>query len=265
MTAKLKFLSILVIILTSLGLSYAQDSSLTHITVHLKDKSDISGTLVLLNSNQLTVIDQADRSMKNIDISKIASIEFIETPNAPISSTVIQPATPSSASMKCGSTPVPVPEVRGFRLGMTWDEYQQIPFGEAHFYGKPDEVGMRHELLSSVQFYFSSDKEKYKGIRMAELTFMDDRLVKLEVSYDHTVQWPNDLEFTAAVAESLKLPKTGWLGHNPTTLICNEFQVETDAGRFGGSRLVISRLGLDQQVERRRQKRDQEKRQTFKP
>src|SRR4028118_838868 len=123
----------------------------------------------------------------------------------------------------CGQERVKMPEVRGFRLGQTFQEIsarfannRTYPFGK---YGRADGIGFRRERLT-VYEVDQAEEERLKDIDSVELEFLDDRLVSFVINYGRSVKWDNDLEFTATVANLLGLPAKGWRDRSNPTLDC---------------------------------------------
>ena len=164
-----------------------------------------------------------------------------------------------------------MPEVRGFRLGQTYDEIVRrfagktlTPFG---VYSRKDEAGHLREHVSGLEFRIGGDaveKERFKDIQSVYLEFLDDRLVSFEVRYDHSVRWPNDLEFTAAVANMLGLPTKGWRDRYEPRLDCEGFSVTTIASSFM-PKLKISEPGISELISKRLREAEEKKRRAFKP
>ncbi|HEX8773744.1 MAG TPA: hypothetical protein VF735_09035 [Pyrinomonadaceae bacterium] len=234
----------------------------------LKDRTVITGTITRMTSSEIELVEDSTAStakLVTVKLSGVSNIEFIEDKPADDSAST-QPSNAAPALTACGSTAVPTPELRSLRLGMSWEDYRKIPFGRVQFVNEPDELGVRQEHISRGISLSSQENEKLKGLELIRLTFIDDRLAKIELSYDDSVKWGNDLEFTSAIADSLKLPRTGWRGHFPTVLNCEAFKVETySLGNGIGNRLIITKNGLEQEIARRRQQYEEKQKQTFKP
>lgn len=236
----------------------AQESTQFRATLHLKDGTTVTGTIIRMTNTEIAIMADSSTSPRFIERRLISSIEFLD--NGPTKSSPAQAGGQPSNTMRCGTVPVPAPEARGFRLGMSWDEYKQIKLGGTNYYDEADETGLRTENLNSV-----SARDIFKGLERATLVFLDDRLVKIEIHYDYSTTWPNSLEFTAAIAEALKLPRTGWRGNNPTTLACDDFTVQTFVDVLNVGRLVIVKPGYADVVAARQRQNEEKKRQTFKP
>jgi hypothetical protein len=94
-------------------------------------------------------------------------------------------------------------ELRGFRLGMTYDQVKarvpQVQFGQA------DQFGI---AKTSINPYFDSriDKTGFADVRTISLDFLDGRLVTLWIGFESTFKWPTLDEFVAGMSKTLNLP-----------------------------------------------------------
>lgn len=237
----------------------AQDSPSFRITVYRKDEPPVTGTAVRITMSEVELVsDPPQPATRIIKREQISRIEFLSTPETPKAPSV------NALLMRCGTVAVPVPEVRGFRLGMPWDEYQHVSPKLVHFSNENNEEGVRRDYLTRSDFYRTSG-DRFKSIDHIELLFLDDKLASIEVNYDTSTEWPNALEFTAAIADALKLPRTGWRGHDTAVLTCDEFGVETSVDILGRGKLQIMKFGVTQEIERRKQANEEKSRKIFKP
>ena len=158
--------------------------------------------------------------------------------------------------MTCGSTSVPVPELYRIRLGMSHDDFSRIleyRIGPITV-NVHDELGILTEskVRGDLAYY---DENKYRELEKAQLMFLDDSLVDINIEYNSFAKWKNESEFKAAMVEALKLPGKGWKGISPTTLDCNEFRIVLNTGTAGGGHLRIVRQGLEEEIAHRRKKK----------
>jgi len=97
-------------------------------------------------------------------------------------------------------------ELRGFRLGMTYDQVKalipQVRFGPADPFGV---------AKTTINPYFdpSIDKVAFADVRTISLDFLDGRLVTLWIGFESSFKWQALDEFVAGMSKSLKLP-TAW-------------------------------------------------------
>ncbi|HVF58136.1 MAG TPA: hypothetical protein VM934_18450 [Pyrinomonadaceae bacterium] len=140
------------------------------------------------------------------------------------------------------------PELRGFRLGMTVNQFK------ARFPGvviSDAEFGMQGAHVAK------KDGEGLEGISRIGFEFVDGRLTAFQANYANSINWDSQEQFTERVGESLKLPKA-WQGGD--TMICDGFTIT--AGINSISMVDASGRRL---VEQRRRERDEKARQGFRP
>lgn len=193
------------------------------------------------------------------------------TAQVPSDSRTSAKAEDTPKTVTCGETRVSMPEVRGFRLGQTYQEVAQrfsddTTLGISHS-NKADEIGYRSEIISGIALRYGSNKaeaERFKDIRMMQLEFLDDRLISFQISYDSTVRWDNESEFTASIAKQLGLPANGWRNRYSPQLDCSGFSVITRATSVF-SELKIIETGVEDKISARRKAAADAKRRAFKP
>lgn len=171
---------------------------------------------------------------------------------------------PSKVALgECMLTADQLPEVRGFRLGQRFAVLsEQFPNDYfPRFRERKDEVGLQETTVSPI---LVGSPESLKGVRTIELNYLDGMLVSIKVDYDSEVRWQSNLDFTAAIAEQLRLPLQGWQGRDPSRLVCNAFITETSDATFAPS-LRIEKTNLQLEILRRRKELDRKKRIEFKP
>ena len=113
-------------------------------------------------------------------------------------------------------------ELRGFRLGMTYDQVKsrvpQIRFGRA------DEFGVSKTSISPF-FDPSFDKASFADVRTISLDFLDGKLVTLWVGYESTFKWKTLGEFVAGISKSLNLPAEWAAKRGGRQLTCEGFSI----------------------------------------
>ena len=103
------------------------------------------------------------------------------------------------------------PELRGFRLGMTFDQVKaRVPPVQ---FGRPDEIGL---TKTSVNPLYDSrfDKAAFADIRTISFDFLDGKLTTLWIGYEGTFKWQSIDEFVGGISKSLNVtgswsPKRG--------------------------------------------------------
>src|SRR5882724_5281251 len=97
----------------------------------------------------------------------------------------------------------PVPELRGFRLGMTpeqvKDRVPQIVFGRS------DDLGFSQ---TTVNPYFDPtiDKASFTDVRTVSLDFLDGRVTQLWIGYEATFKWNTIDEFVKGISQAFAVP-----------------------------------------------------------
>lgn len=111
-------------------------------------------------------------------------------------------------------------ELRGFRLGMTYDQVKarvpQVKFGPA------DEFGV---AKTTINPYFDPriDKTGFADVRSISLDFLDGRLVTLWIGFESTFKWQTLDEFVAQMSKSLNLPAAWSSKRGGRQLSCDGF------------------------------------------
>jgi len=113
-------------------------------------------------------------------------------------------------------------ELRGFRLGMTYDQVKarvpQVQFGQA------DQFGV---AKTSINPYFDPriDKAGFADVRTISLDFLDGILVTLWIGFESTHKWHSLDEFVAGMSKSLNLPAVWSPKRNSRQISCAGFSV----------------------------------------
>jgi hypothetical protein len=171
------------------------------------------------------------------------------------------------------------PEIRGLRLGLELSRVQDIFPSLRNL--TTDEFGVIKE--GNVPVVQAADRSKYAGIDFFGLEFLDGHLTSIYVAYDGSATWKSADEFAAKVSESLSLPNA-WkkvivtdktMARIPTYvhlldhqryMECNGFEVRAGIDpEYFHSNVSITGLGAEGVIKRRQMRREEEKRQAFKP
>jgi hypothetical protein len=174
---------------------------------------------------------------------------------------------PKKQLERCSLTAEQSPEVRGLKLGQSYELRPRMAGSSAGMSSRDDdmtkpadEVGRRSESIDN----YSDRSERFKGVDRVELSYLDDSLASIEVIYSSDVEWQSSAHFAAAVANQLKLPNQGWVDeYGKARLTCEGFLVEATA--LSHPRLKIEIPGLQSEIQRRRDTLEQKKRVEFKP
>jgi hypothetical protein len=130
-------------------------------------------------------------------------------------------AQPPACSLRIDQLP-DAAELRGFRLGMTYDQVKvrvpQVQFGHA------DQFGV---AKTSINPYFDPriDKVAFADVRTISLDFLDGKLVILWIGYDSTFKWQALDEFVAGISKSLNLPAAWSAKQGGRHLMCDKLSV----------------------------------------
>ena len=133
----------------------------------------------------------------------------------------IASAQQSNCSLRLDRLP-DAPELRGFHLGMTYDQVKsrvaQIQFGRS------DQFGVSKTSISPF-FDPRFDKASFADVRTISLDFLDGKLVTLWIGYENTFKWKTVDEFVAGLSKSLNLPAEWAANRGGRQLTCEGFSV----------------------------------------
>lgn len=172
-----------------------------------------------------------------------------------------QASSPSESVGVCNLTFAQAPAIRGLKLGMSLNEVLALfPGSSEDDYVKRQLSNAKEPLpptfnpggeaygLASlgVPPPLSQNNPKFTGISSISLTFFDEKLVSLYLSYS-TMIWHNSDEMLTKLIEAYRLPSAGaWSGNSQTNreLLCKDFSLNIHAsvGSVGNSQLVLNLL-----------------------
>jgi hypothetical protein len=114
------------------------------------------------------------------------------------------------------------PELRGFHLGMTYDQVKsRVP--QIHF-ARADEFGISKTSISPF-FDPRFDRASFADVRTISFDFLDGKLVTLWIGYESTFKWKTLDEFVAGISKSLKLIAEWAAKHGGRQLSCEGFSI----------------------------------------
>ncbi len=148
-----------------------------------------------------------------------------------------------------------VPELLGFRLGMTADQVKarvpQVSFG------RTDEFGSSSTTINP-DFDRRIDKSSFAGVRTVSLDFLDGRLRSLWLGYDSTFKWHSIADFISGISKSLRLPET-WIPWRSRgqQLRCADFQITVTTVAEGPSFHIVDQTAEDTLATRREAKEEE--------
>lgn len=166
---------------------------------------------------------------------------------------------PTATPPPCKITIDQAPLVRGLKLGQSFDQLPRVLPRIARWRDEdPDEYGLRRILLSPRML---EDPETLTGVTSVSLAYFDDSLVSIEITYSREIQWQNNSQFVAAIAEQLKLPREGWRQSDPSILTCDGFFIEV----ADANKLRMMDLRFPAQVAKRKAEVQEKRKSAFKP
>lgn len=188
------------------------------------------------------------------------------------------PPAPKQPAAACDKPAEQLPEVRGLKLGMdvaairgrfpNFVAPEQDAEGYAEFdydftleRGAFESLGeVRKEPLDGID---------RKGLARVALGLFDGKIVVLVVSYEASTNWRDAGEFLRAVAAPLGLPPAdNWKAINNHSLEyrCSAYRILlTTRPLRGGSGIAFYRLGVEEEIERRKAAAAERRRKEFKP
>jgi hypothetical protein len=114
------------------------------------------------------------------------------------------------------------PELRGFRLGMTYDQVKaRVPPIQ---FGRPDEIGVAKTSINP-NFDPRFDKSGFADVRTISFDFLDGKLVTLWIGYDPSFKWQTLDDFVAGMGRSLNLPAAWSQKRGGQQMTCEGFSI----------------------------------------
>lgn len=161
------------------------------------------------------------------------------------------------------------PELHGIRLGMTSMEVKKSLADSSAFNSKltsASTVGSRAVNISSSEL----SPENGEGVESVSLTFVDEKVAHIKVTYNGAARWDGSQDFFARMSESLGLPKPAGpdafqgSGENARYIVeCGEFKAVL-AYAFGVSpNVTLSNMLARKLVDKRRDKQDEGRREVL--
>ncbi len=114
------------------------------------------------------------------------------------------------------------PELRGFRLGMTFDQVKaRVPQVQ---FGQPDEIGLTKTSINPL-YDPRFDKAAFADIRTISFDFLDGKLTTLWIGYESSFKWQAVDEFVKGISKSLNVPGAWSPKRGGQQLGCDGFTV----------------------------------------
>lgn len=154
------------------------------------------------------------------------------------------------------------PELHGFRLGMTLMEVKKSLADSSMFESKistVNTVGSRAVNINGAEL----SPENGEGVENVYLTFVDERVAHIKVTYNSARRWDGAADFFASLSQSLGLPVPaggalqGSSGGNEKYKVeCGAFNA-TLAYAFGVSpNITVASVDARKMVDKRREKEE---------
>lgn len=145
-----------------------------------------------------------------------------------------------------------LPELFGFRLGMTTDEVKahvtQVRFPPI------DDLGSARTTINP-DFDPTIDKGRFKGVRSISLDFLDARLMSLWFGYDATFKWRTVDDFVEYLSTVWKLPNAWGPGRlRSRVLKCADFSLTVSIIAEGPSFRILDTAADNSLAQRREAK-----------
>jgi hypothetical protein len=147
-----------------------------------------------------------------------------------------------------------VPELCGFRLGMTPDQVKvRVPQVK---FGRTKEFGVAKTSISP-DFDPRIDKTNFADVRTVSLDFLDERLTSLWIGFESTFKWKTPEEFVKGISHELAVPDEWTTKGRTRQLTCADFQMSVSM-IGGGPSLRIVDVPAEETIAARRQAKEDE-------
>jgi hypothetical protein len=114
------------------------------------------------------------------------------------------------------------PELRGFRLGMTFDQVKaRVPQVQ---FGRPDEIGLTKTSINPL-YDPRFDKAVFADVRTISFDFLDGKLTTLWIGYESSFKWQSVDEFVKGISKSLNVTGSWSPKRGGRQLLCDGFTI----------------------------------------
>ena len=146
-----------------------------------------------------------------------------------------------------------VPELRGFRLGMTPEQVKarvpQVAFG------RTDDLGVSKTSINPG-FDSRMDKESFADVRTVSLDFLDGRLTQLWIGFEDSFKWKTVDEFVKGISQAFSVPEEWSTKGRGRQLQCADFALSVSSIAGGPSLRIVDSTAEATLVARRQAKED---------
>ena len=141
------------------------------------------------------------------------------------------------------------PELRGFRLGMTFDQVKaRVPLVQ---FGRPDEIGLTKTSINPL-YDPRFDKVAFADIRTISFDFLDGKLTTLWIGYESSFKWQSVNEFVRGITKSLNVTGSWSPKRGGQQLRCDGFTIFV-ALIAGSPSIRLSEDAADEMIATRRE------------
>ena len=145
-----------------------------------------------------------------------------------------------------------VPELRGFRLGMTPEQVKaRVP---QVVFGRTDDLGVSKTSINP-DFDPRIDKTNFADVRTVSLDFLDGRVTSLWIGFEDTFKWKSVDEFVKGISQVLGVPTEWSTKGRAQQLRCADFELSVSV-IAGGPSLRIVELAAEETIAARRQAKE---------
>ena len=145
-----------------------------------------------------------------------------------------------------------IPELRGFRLGMTPEQIKarvpQVAFGQT------DDLGLSKTSINPG-FDPHMDKASFADVRTVSLDFLDGRLTQLWIGFEDSFKWKTVDDFVKGISLAFSVPEDWTTKGRGRQLLCADFAL-TVTPIAGGPSLRIVDSAAEATLVARRQARE---------
>jgi len=147
-----------------------------------------------------------------------------------------------------------VPELRGFRLGMTPEQVKarvpQVKFPRA------DDLGVAKTSINPG-FDPSMDKASFADVRTVSLDFLDGRVTQLWIGFEDTFKWKTVDEFVKGISLAFSVPDDWGTKGRGRQLQCADFALTVTPIAGAPSLRIVDSAAEELLVTRRQAKADE--------
>ena len=141
------------------------------------------------------------------------------------------------------------PELRGFRLGMTFEQVKaRVPLVQ---FGRADEIGVTKTSIKPL-YDARFDKEFFADVRTISFDFLDGKLTTLWIGYERSFKWQTVEDFVTGISKSLSLPAAWAPKRAGRQLQCDGFTILV-APIAGSPSIRLTDDAADQTIAERRE------------